>query len=217
MRLKSHEIVLCNALDIELPLGKTIPVSTVCTGMGKIKAAVALVEHLLNSVESVKLVINLGSCGSRTYPPGMVLVERFSCWDHEFPEIEGMQEKVEYLANDTILSLGLPWPKVHCATGDAFVTTQEVAADCFDMEAYALAYVCHLYDIPFLSVKYVSDAGSTEQWVKSLPDIQRSIGKAFDTIMDCISARRPISMAERKRMYLQDLEIRKRIKASARV
>jgi adenosylhomocysteine nucleosidase len=47
-----------------------------------------------------------------------------------------------------------------CGTGDNFVENMEneiFMIDVFDMEAYALAKVCHHYNVPFISFKYITD------------------------------------------------------------
>jgi adenosylhomocysteine nucleosidase len=45
--------------------------------------------------------------------------------------------------------------------------------DVFDMEAYALAKVCHHYKIPFISFKYITDnvdEHSPRDWEDNLGD-----------------------------------------------
>ncbi len=45
-----------------------------------------------------------------------------------------------------------------CNTGDSFLTElTDIEGDVVDMEAYAQAFVCRAKEIPFISVKYVSD------------------------------------------------------------
>jgi adenosylhomocysteine nucleosidase len=64
--------------------------------------------------------------------------------------------------------------KLRCGTGDNFVQTNEdTYSDIFDMEAYALAKVCHYYDVPFISFKYITDGADEqahEDWEKNLID-----------------------------------------------
>ena len=50
-----------------------------------------------------------------------------------------------------------------CGSGDNFVEDKtNYYGEVVDMEAYALAKVCHLRDIPFVSFKYITD-GADEQ------------------------------------------------------
>ena len=63
-----------------------------------------------------------------------------------------------------------------CGTGDNFVqdVNEELdIIDVFDMEAYALAKVCHLNNIEFVSYKYISDNANDDapsDWEKNLAD-----------------------------------------------
>ncbi len=56
-----------------------------------------------------------------------------------------------------------------CATGDNFLESKKKVhiGDVVDMEAYALAKVCHKFKIPFISYKYISDGAdenASENW-----------------------------------------------------
>ena len=45
--------------------------------------------------------------------------------------------------------------------------------DVFDMEAYALAKVCHHYQVPFISFKYITDnadGSSSKDWEENCSD-----------------------------------------------
>ena len=44
-----------------------------------------------------------------------------------------------------------------CGSGDSFVDGDEQFGNIVDMEAYALAKVCYIYNIPFISFKYITD------------------------------------------------------------
>ena len=61
-----------------------------------------------------------------------------------------------------------------CGTGDCFVEDKsQYYGEVVDMEAYALAKVCYLYDIPFISFKYITDGADEqahEDWEKNLAD-----------------------------------------------
>jgi adenosylhomocysteine nucleosidase len=51
------------------------------------------------------------------------------------------------------------------------------------MEAYAQAYVCREFNIPFLSVKYITDIigqNSVEQWQDQLPDACLELTRWFE-------------------------------------
>ena len=64
--------------------------------------------------------------------------------------------------------------KVSCGSGDSFVEDRtNYYGEVVDMEAYALAKVCWLFGIPFISFKYITDGAdeqSHEDWEKNLAD-----------------------------------------------
>jgi len=63
-----------------------------------------------------------------------------------------------------------------CGTGDNFVQDidQEMNdIDVFDMESYALAKVCYLEGVPFISYKYITDnadSSANKDWTDNLSD-----------------------------------------------
>lgn len=52
-------------------------------------------------------------------------------------------------------------------TGDSFAEPND-DYDLVDMEAYALAKVCHHFGVPFYCYKYVSDTGNAEDWKQNV-------------------------------------------------
>ena len=61
-----------------------------------------------------------------------------------------------------------------CGTGDCFVEDKsQYYGEVVDMEAYALAKVCYLRDVPFVSFKYITDGADEqahEDWEVNLAD-----------------------------------------------
>ena len=61
-----------------------------------------------------------------------------------------------------------------CGSGDSFVEDRtQYYGEVVDMEAYALAKVCHKRDIPFVSFKYITDGADEqahEDWEANLAD-----------------------------------------------
>jgi adenosylhomocysteine nucleosidase len=61
-----------------------------------------------------------------------------------------------------------------------------IIVDVFDMEAYALAKVCHHYNVPFISFKYITDnvnKHSAGDWVDNCSD---GISEFKERILDKI-------------------------------
>jgi len=74
-----------------------------------------------------------------------------------------------------------------CGSGDNFVMGHDVFdCDVLDMEAYALAKVCALEGIPFLSIKYVTDGGDHQanaDWTRNLPLAASAFRRTYDSLV----------------------------------
>lgn len=72
-----------------------------------------------------------------------------------------------------------------CNTGDSFVTDVcDIEGDVVEMEAYAEAEVCKSMNIPFVSVKYVTDVigqNSVEDWASKLSDARTGLRRFFES------------------------------------
>lgn len=132
------------------------------TGVGKVKSTFS--AHQLILKLKPDQVLNLGTAGSHRIEPGTLV------------------ECHQYLERDPVFSL-FPQPPftsspvtslpgVVCGSGDFIQKISEpVGCDVFDMEAYALAYVCTQLKVKFNSLKFVtdrSDKNTSEDWKKNL-------------------------------------------------
>jgi len=114
---------------------------------------------------SPKLVINYGTAGSRELPIGeLVDCTKFTQRDMNVTSLGFMQGQTPFENNVPIVldydhvEFNPIGKKMRCGSGDNFVQdNKEIYSDVFDMEAYALAKVCHHYKIPFISFKYITD------------------------------------------------------------
>ena len=77
-----------------------------------------------------------------------------------------------------------------CNTGDGFLTElTHVSGDVVDMEAYAQAFVCRSKEIPFISVKYVTDIigqNSVKHWEDKLADARQGLSHYFNVLKERI-------------------------------
>lgn len=149
------------------------------TGAGKVNAAYALMRELaqFRARGESPLVVNLGTAGSRTYPAGsLVACRRFAQRDMDVTGL-GFALGVTPFEEHVPAELEFPelfdhLPHGSCGTGDRFEAhASALAWDLIDMEAYALAKVCFLEQVPFACAKYVSDGadGSAgHDWQASL-------------------------------------------------
>lgn len=134
----------------------------VYTGMGHIAATQKCVESI-HKYQPEK-IINLGTAGSFEIPVGsLVECTQFVRRDETLPQLD------QFIKSNRQTSL-VP---VTCGSADFITHKKDLTKkyDIMDMEAYALAYVCQNYKIPFLSVKYITDSSDVNfriDWKKNL-------------------------------------------------
>ena len=162
------------------------------TGVGKVNATLKLTQRLHSSHLHYlplmpKLVINYGTAGSRKSPIGeLVDCTKFIQRDMDVTGLGFMKHQTPYESpNDMVIRYVTEPPSplfnpigknYTCGTGDSFVEyirKGDSNIDVFDMEAYALAKVCHHYDVPFISFKYITDNAneySPKDWEDNLSE-----------------------------------------------
>ena len=156
---------------------------TLYTGVGKINATYKLTKYLDTHVSKArpKFIINYGTAGSRELPIGeLVDCTKFTQRDMDVTGLGFMrgqtpfEKEVPMVLDYDHVRFNPIGKKLRCGTGDNFVQTdKDIYSDVFDMEAYALAKVCHHYDIPFISFKYITDNAdehSAGDWVDNCSD-----------------------------------------------
>ena len=157
------------------------------TGVGKVNATYKLTRYFSSyqSVPTIRrsydLVINYGTAGSRELPIGeLVDCTKFIQRDMN---VTGMgflkgqtpfEKEVPMILDYDHVEFNPIGKKLRCGTGDNFVQDDiDNYSDVFDMEAYALAKVCHHYKVPFISFKYITDNAnetSPKDWEENLAD-----------------------------------------------
>ena len=159
----------------------------VYTGVGKINATFHLhskLGEIYNSYQKLpKLVINYGTAGSRELPIGeLVDCTKFIQRDMNVTCLGFMrgetpfEKHIPIILEPTKVKFNPIGKHYVCGSGDNFVEDIENEIDyidVFDMEAYALAKVCHHYHIPFISFKYITDNAnehSPKNWEDNLAD-----------------------------------------------
>lgn len=154
------------------------------TGVGKVKSAFYLSEAINHGQPD--LVVNVGTAGTIRHQVGDILVcRRFI--DRDMQKVAGLGVEYEIDSADLLMQKGYcqHWqPEGVCNTGDSFLTElADVQGDVVDMEAYAQAFVCRAKQIPFISVKYVTDIigqNSVKQWEEKLADARKALGTFFE-------------------------------------
>lgn len=153
------------------------------TGFGKVKAGLAAFAAILDTKPD--LVLNFGSSGSIHHEIGDIFIcSRFIDRDLKKVAIPGVISELDFSQELENASLLRNYRKTYSVnTGDSFVTKPEDAgddSDVIDMEAFAIASACKKTNLPFISVKYVSDVvgkNSVKAWTDKLSDAKRELEK----------------------------------------
>ena len=188
--------VLVVCAIVQETLGQLENYKTLYTGVGKVNATYKLTKYLDTHVSKArpKFIINYGTAGSRELPIGeLVDCTKFTQRDMDVTGMGFMkgqtpfENEVPMILDYDHVEFNPIGKKLRCGTGDNFVQTNEdTYSDVFDMEAYALAKVCHHYDIPFISFKYITDNAdehSPKDWEENCSD---GIGEFRERVLNKI-------------------------------
>ena len=156
------------------------------TGVGKVNATGNLTERLHSShlhylPPMPKLVINFGTAGSRDLPIGeLVDCTKFIQRDMDVTGLGFMRGQTPFEVDVPIIldydhvKFNPIGKKLRCGTGDNFVQdSMDSYSEVYDMEAYALAKVCYVYKVDFISFKYITDnanESSPKDWEDNCSD-----------------------------------------------
>jgi adenosylhomocysteine nucleosidase len=135
------------------------------TGVGKVNAAMALTRVLAgyrHAGKPLPRIVNFGSAGSRRFATGSVVAcTAFHQRDMDVSGLGFNPGATPYEEIPAVIEFVSPFsdlPCAACGTGDSFETGERaMIGDVVDMEAYALAKVCHVERTAFACAKFVSD------------------------------------------------------------
>ena len=174
-------LIVC-ALEIETQ-GQLNDYDVLYTGVGKVNATYELTTHFgkIGSHIPYDLVINYGTAGSRKIKKKtLVDCTKFIQRDMDVTGLGFMRGETPFeLDPPLMLDFGITkyntiGRRATCGSGDSFVEDRtQYYGEVVDMEAYALAKVCYLRDVPFVSFKYITDGADEqahEDWEANLAD-----------------------------------------------
>jgi adenosylhomocysteine nucleosidase len=181
---KSDILIVC-ALEIETQ-GQLKDYRVLYTGVGKVNATLELTKalqsaHLHYLPEMPKLVINYGTAGSRKIKKKrLVDCTKFIQRDMDVTGLGFMrgetpfEQDPPFVIQQQNVEFNPIGRNATCGSGDNFAEDKsQYYGEVVDMEAYALAKVCYLYDVPFISFKYITDGADEqahEDWEANLAD-----------------------------------------------
>ena len=171
---------------------KGIPV--LYTGIGKVNAAYCLTLELARLKFSGRLpraVLNVGTAGSPVFKTHqLVECTRFAQRDMDLSPLGFARGVTPF--EDTPSILEVP-KRLHglatgtCGSGDSFENgPATMDYNVVDMEAFALAKVCYLEGLPFVSVKYISDGcdhNAHNDWTENLHRAAASFMDVFNEVV----------------------------------
>jgi adenosylhomocysteine nucleosidase len=149
------------------------------TGLGKFNATYTITKIVSSKRHSKTLpplIINFGTAGSKKFKQGeLVACHQFVQRDMDATElgfefgVTPFDSTPKVITHPRIIN---SLPSALCGSGDSFETgNPKIECDIVDMEAYALAKVCTKENIPFVSIKYISDGAddnASKDWHDSL-------------------------------------------------
>lgn len=195
-KLNKKDILLIIAMEEESNNKfETLDIDLIYTGIGKINATYYLTKELIKrklNNNLPKYVVNLGSCGSKKFKKGeLVACNKFiqrdmDCSSSTHRIGETPREKEFYVIEHEKFIDNLAYGI--CGTGDSFATEpcSIEAVDLYEMEAYALAKVCKLEGVNFISIKYITDgldSDGNKDWHKNITCVSESLFEYFKKLI----------------------------------
>jgi adenosylhomocysteine nucleosidase len=163
--------LIVSALEIETQ-GQLDDYDVLYTGVGKVNATFELTRKFgkYGSHIPYDLVINYGTAGSRKIKKKtLVDCTKFIQRDMDVTGLGFMrgetpfEQDPPFIIQQQNVEFNPIGRNATCGSGDNFAEDKsQYYGEVVDMEAYALAKVCYLYDVPFISFKYITD-GADEQ------------------------------------------------------
>ena len=179
--LDKKTLIVC-ALEIETQ-GQLDDYDVLYTGVGKVNATFELTRKFgkYGSYIPYDMVINYGTAGSRKIKKGkLVDCTKFIQRDMDVTGLGFMrgetpfEQDPPFIIQQQNIEFNPIGRNATCGSGDNFVEDKtNYYGEVVDMEAYALAKVCYLYDVPFISFKYITDGADEqahEDWEANLAD-----------------------------------------------
>jgi len=179
--VEKKPLIVC-ALEVETQ-GQLDDYDVLYTGVGKVNATFKLTQKFgkIGSYIPYDMVINYGTAGSRKIKKKtLVDCTKFIQRDMDVTGLGFMrgetpfEQDPPFVIQQQNVEFNPIGRNATCGSGDNFAEDKsQYYGEVVDMEAYALAKVCYLYDIPFISFKYITDGADEqahEDWEKNLAD-----------------------------------------------
>jgi adenosylhomocysteine nucleosidase len=165
------------------------------TGLGKVNAAMTLARRLAGyraAGRALPRVVNFGTAGSRHFSTGaLVGCHRFVQRDMDVSALGFPLGHTPFEHLPALLEFPPMFPQLRaglCGSGDSFQTGAErLHCEVVDMEAYALAKVCHVEGAAFGCAKYITDGAdhaAASDWQSNLPRAAGQFWELYRGLLD---------------------------------
>ena len=171
-------------------------------GIGKVNALVAIAKLHQQILQAgiQPILINVGTVGSINFPIGEVIYPEYYAQGDAYTDGFFLENTTFLTGKGLISSVDFKefdYTKA-ILTSDRFMNTTtsfykevcDLNVLAYDMEAYALAYYCHLNKLPFYAIKIVSDNcdGTVKDWENILGAISKKLGQIVHNYLQDITA-----------------------------
>ena len=174
-------------------------IAPLMTGVGPVEAAVAVTRALATAPALPKMVVSLGSAGSRVLQQcGVYQASSVSYRDMDASALGFPKGQTPFLDLAPIQPLPLSVPgiaKATLSTGADIVSGaayDSIDADMVDMETYAVLRACQVFDVPLIALRGISDGAQelshVTDWTQYLHVIDERLAAAVDQIEAAVSA-----------------------------
>ena len=174
-------------------------ITPLMTGVGPVEAAIAVTRALASAPVLPKLVVSLGSAGSRVLEQcGVYQASAVSYRDMDASALGFPKGQTPFLDIEPVQSLPLRVPGIAIAslsTGANIVSGAAydgIDADMVDMETYAVLRACQAFAVPLIALRGISDGAAelshVSDWTQYLHVIDERLAAAVDQIEAAVAA-----------------------------
>jgi adenosylhomocysteine nucleosidase len=195
-------VLFVMAVDAEYGEHLQARITPLMTGVGPVEAAVRL-THALTRLERdgalPDLVVSLGSAGSRSLEQtGIYQVSSVAYRDMDASPLGFEKGRTPFLDHPAVIALPHRIPTLPAAslsTGGNIVSGVAydlIDADMVDMETFAVLRCCHLFHLPLIGLRGISDGKAelkhVDNWTEYLHVIDARLADAVDALLAALES-----------------------------
>ena len=193
--LAGRRVLFVMAAEPEYGPALRARIDPLMTGIGPIEAAIRgalALDALARGPGLPDLVVSLGSAGSRVCAVGAVFQVASVSWRDIDASPFGFAKGVTPLVDhpvDVPLVTPLPLPAARLSSGGKVISGEEYAgidAEMVDMETFAIARVCHMFGVPLMGLRGISDGPEPptglHTWTDLLGHLDAELARAVDML-----------------------------------